>query len=64
MLFYSTSLLSLHTARHAQARANGRKHGDEYLNHDFPNFTFVHSGKGFKVQGSNFKRSEDDVFIF
>ena len=42
-----------HTARHPDARADGRKDGDERLNHDFPNFTFVHSGKGlrFKVQG-------------
>ena len=40
----------LYTARHPDARADRRKDGDERLNHDFPNFTFVHSGKGLKVQ--------------
>ena len=56
----------LYAARHPDARADGRKHGDECLNHNFPNFTFVHSGKSlkFKVQSSKFKRSGDGDFIF
>ena len=46
-----------HATHHPDARADGRKDGDERLNHDFPNFTFIHGGKGlkFKVQGSKFK---------
>ena len=39
-----------HATRHPDARADGRKHGDECLNHDFPNFTFVHSGKGLRFK--------------
>ena len=31
-----------HTTHHPDARADGRKDGDERLNHQFPNFTFFH----------------------
>ena len=44
-----------HAARHPDARADGRKDGDERLNHQFPNFTFFHSGKGLRFKGSKFK---------
>ena len=40
----------VYAARHPDARANRRKDGDERLNHDFPNFTFVHSGKGLRFK--------------
>ena len=32
----------LHTAHHSDARADGRKDGDECLNHQFPNLSFFH----------------------